>query len=253
MTMHFNSQSRRLIPILATLLTVLSTAPSYAEGLNSNPGVLPPNSNPFGKSYGQWGAEWWKWVYAQPFSKNPVFDATGEFCAEGQSGKVWFLAGSFGGTVTRTCAVPKGKAIFFPIYNIFNDYPCPDATFKPAPGQSLEDFLTNGTGQTPGARDLIDPANPRTDFAVTVDGQQLSGLGEYRATSRLAAFTGNTSLQVIDACITGSSQLGVSDGYWIMLAPLTPGQHTLRIEAHVFNPVLKSQFDLDVSYHLMVS
>jgi hypothetical protein len=249
-----NTYFRRIIPLLATLLALLSaTWPAYAQTSNPNPGVLPPNSTPFGKPYGQWGAEWWKWVYAQPLSHNPVFDPTGEFCDQGQSGHVWFLAGNFGGTFTRTCNVPLGKAIFFPIYNIFNDYPCPDPAFKPAPGQSLADFLTNGSGLIPGARDIIDQANPRTDFRVTVDGHQLSGFGDYRATSSMVTFTGDTSLKAFDPCITGGSQQGVSDGYWVMLAPLTPGRHTLRIETHVFNPLLGGQFDLDVSYNLTVA
>jgi NAD(P)-dependent dehydrogenase (short-subunit alcohol dehydrogenase family) len=32
-------------------------------------------------------------------------------------GPVWFLAGSFGATVVRSCLVPAGKALFFPLVN----------------------------------------------------------------------------------------------------------------------------------------
>ena len=39
----------------------------------------------------------------------------------GQSGSVWFLAGIFGGgSATRTCAVPAGKALYFPVLNSVN-------------------------------------------------------------------------------------------------------------------------------------
>jgi hypothetical protein len=235
---------------LAMALTLLlsSTGLSYADG---NPGVVPPNSQIFGKSYGQWGAEWWKWAYAQPFAENPVSDPTGALCDRGQSGDVWFLAGNFGGKAKRTCTVPAGKAIFFPIYNIFNDYPCPDPTFQPAPGQSLEDFLTNGTGSIPGARAFIDPADPERDFKVSVDQRRLANLGDYRATSPMVTFTGHISMLAFDPCVTGQPQQGVADGYWIMLEPLSPGQHTLRIEVKTVSPFF-GKFHLDVSYDLTI-
>src|SRR5436853_3928133 len=30
---------------------------------NPNPGVLPPNSAPHGKTYAEWSAAWFKWAY----------------------------------------------------------------------------------------------------------------------------------------------------------------------------------------------
>ena len=62
----------------------------------------------FGKTYGEWAAKWWQWALAGPAGENAVQDTTGEFCDANQpKGKVWFLAGTFGGTVTRTCTIPK--------------------------------------------------------------------------------------------------------------------------------------------------
>ena len=58
---------------------------------------------------------------------HPLFDAPGTDGSEGQSGKVWFLGGTFLstevasgaylGTADRTITVPKGTALFFPIVN----------------------------------------------------------------------------------------------------------------------------------------
>ena len=74
-------------------------------------------------------------------------------------------------------------------------------------------------------------------------------LFDYRATSRLFYFTGDPSLtSTFDGCITGSSQPAVSDGYWIMLAPLSPGTHTIHFTAGIDNLVLQ-----DVTYHLTVA
>ena len=66
-------------------------------------------------------AQWWQWVLAVPASENPLTDTTGQFAAVNQRGRVWFLAGNVsGGTTVRTISVPAGKALFFPIVNVFD-------------------------------------------------------------------------------------------------------------------------------------
>src|SRR5262245_50717964 len=89
----------------------------------NNPGVLPPQSHPFGATYGEWAARWWQWAYKQPVDTNPLFDETGARIANGQSGKVWFLAGviNVSGSAERTGTIPAGKALFFPILNFEAD------------------------------------------------------------------------------------------------------------------------------------
>ena len=63
---------------------------------------------------------WWRWALETPASENPLTDTTGQFAAVNQSGRVWFLAGNAGGTTVRTITVPSGKALFFPIVNVFD-------------------------------------------------------------------------------------------------------------------------------------
>jgi hypothetical protein len=63
---------------------------------------------------------WWQWALETPASENPLTDTTGQFAAVNQSGRVWFLAGNPGGTTVRTITVPAGKALFFPIVNVFD-------------------------------------------------------------------------------------------------------------------------------------
>jgi len=48
---------------------------------------------------------------------NPLLDQTGANAAIGQSGPVWFLAGTTGGTAERAITVPAGKSLFFPLVN----------------------------------------------------------------------------------------------------------------------------------------
>jgi len=210
------------------------------QSANPNPMVLPPGSNPYGASYGEWGARWWQWALSGPLATNPILDPDGSFCDLGQSGPVWYLAGNFGGTTERSCAVPAGKAIFFPIVNFYANYPCPpEFNFEPAPGQSLEEFLTEF------AASFIDPA---TNLAVEVDGNALGGLTDYRGTSDLFLLDIHPEWGMLDPCVTGDPQPAVTDGYWIMLAPMAPGAHTIHFHAEL--PGLN--FVLDVTYDLMV-
>src|SRR5262245_64614624 len=112
---------------------------------NPNPGVIPPHARAYGLSYAEWGAQWWRWAYSFPLAQFPPLQSGELDCGLGQSGSVWFLAGTAGqGPVTRSCTIPAGKALFFSIISYLNDYPCPDPNFQPPPGVTLEDWLTDG-------------------------------------------------------------------------------------------------------------
>ena len=80
-----------------------------------------PQVKAYGKTYGEWSAQWWQWVHSIPAGINPLLDATGEHCDEGQfafdNDKVWFLAGTTGGEAERHCTVPHGKALLYPLVN----------------------------------------------------------------------------------------------------------------------------------------
>lgn len=111
---------------IACLSMVVFTASSRAgEGGHGAPVVAPLGSTPEGQAYGRWAAEWWQWALGVPAATNPVLDPDGSFCAERQVGEVWFLAGRFGFDpdfsvpTTRTCTVPTGKSLFFPLINNF--------------------------------------------------------------------------------------------------------------------------------------
>lgn len=227
----------RVIGVILGLM-VWASIPLATANASHRPTVFPIGSTPFGRTYAEWGAAWWQWAMAIPAGANPIMDAEGTDCAIGQKGPVWFLAGTSGGSVTRSCTIPSGMAIFFPIVNTVNDFPCPDPTFKPQAGQTLEDFLTQG------AKAGIDQVNL---LEVEVDGQPLGNLRNFRATSRLFQFTTAGDLSSFDSCATGSPQLGVSDGYWIMLNPLRPGSHTIH-----FKGGLSFGFTSEATYQLTI-
>jgi hypothetical protein len=237
--LHIRSYWQRAAAVIAIAvgLSILSVSSLLAGP--GNPGVFRPDSHPYGATYGEWGARWWQWSYSIPLHVNTsANDPTGAQCGINQSGPVWFLAGTTGGPATRNCTIPARMAIFFPIIDAINDYPCPEPPpFEPAPGQSVEDFLTEG------AHLFIDPVN---SLQVEVDGTSLTNLFDSRATSKLFGFTGASDLTPIDSCVTGSPQLGVADGYWIMLRPLSVGNHTLHFRG------ASPAFSNEVTYHLSI-
>jgi hypothetical protein len=213
---------------------------------NDNHGVIPPHARIQGKTYGDWGAEWWKWAFSVPFAQSPIMDLDGTDGSRNQHGAVWFLAGTFGTFAERSITIPSGKFIFFPLVNTENDYPCPDPNFRPSPGQSLEDFLTLGVA--PYFDSWI--TDPNKIMSAMVDKDELINLVHYRGTSKLTKFTADPSQIAMDPCITGTEQKMVSDGYWIMLAPLKRGKHEIEFSAYdTSNP----SWALHVIYHVTIS
>jgi len=207
---------------------------------DANGRIYPPNAKPFGMTYGEWSGAWWQWALSIPAKAYPPMDPDGAQCGTLQRGQVWFLAGTGAGSVTRTCTIPSGRAILIPIINYLNDYPCPEPPpFQPAPGQSIDAFLAAGAAQVVDFVDLLE---------AELDGRPVVNLTTFRARSPLIGFTAAANLQVFDSCITGSPQLGVSDGYWIMLKPPSVGTHTLRIKGR--NPLFP--VTVEATYQLTI-
>ncbi|MFF3674148.1 signal protein [Streptomyces sp. NPDC002120] len=84
-------------------------------------------------------ARWWNWAASSPARSNPVKDPDGTFCAENQPGDVWFLAGSFGEKRQRTCSVPAGRPVAFPLVNLVGDASDCASWMKGAKGAAVLD------------------------------------------------------------------------------------------------------------------
>ncbi len=169
-----------------------------------------------GLTLAQWAEAFWSRFMSIPLNVSSATDKTGTHCGINQSGPVWFLAAPLGGNNTLSCTIPAGKVIFAPAVTFMNDYPCPDPNFEPASGQTLEAFLTQG------ASDIVNSFT----FAMTLDGRPVK---VRRATSSLQSFTAAKDLVASDPCVTGSPQLGVADGQYAVIGPLSPGSHTLHV------------------------
>lgn len=229
------------VVILFVLGLIVTASTVQAASKSSKPRVIDINSNVIGNTYGEWSARWWQWALSIPADTNPILDETGANCAEGQTGDVWFLAGTFGDSpVVRNCTVPSMMYLFFPILNTVFGATTSDCQ------PTNPDVLCNVNTLRASAE--ASENNPK-QLIVTVDGVQPKKLGDpisQRVTSPV--FSINLSEDNIIGAPSGGYTPNVSDGYWIMLAPLSTGTHTIH-----FKGVTNSDFVVDVTYNLTVS
>jgi hypothetical protein len=227
----------RTITILIGVV-VLLMVPFTASAKNPNPGVLPPNASPNGSTYGEWSARWWQWALGQPADVNPVLDTDGKFCNQGQAGPVWFLAGTFCGDAERNCTVPTGKMLFFPIYS------CPYIGFP----TDLNDTPKKALKE---AAKCVTEWLQQGSLTAEVDGTSIGDLGSYRKKSPIFEVklpVDNVAGITADQCpATKRGDLlcrpNAADGVYLMLAPLSRGEHVIHFSATGF---------LDVTYRITV-
>lgn len=214
---------------------------AVAHAGNPNPGIAPIQSHPHGKSYAEWAAAWWRWAYRAPTPVSPLLDQTGANCAVGQSGSVWFLAGSFSnGATMRDCTVSAGKALFFPLVNWVW------VQFITDPPFTIDEIRANN-------KPVVDSAV----VAAEIDGHPVKLPGSYREQSTV--FTADFPLDNVAGLGAGQCAQGhdgllhcypsLDDGIYLFLEPLKPGEHTIHFTGSL--PLVG--FSLDVTYNLHVA
>lgn len=86
--------------------------------------------------------------------------------------------------------------------------------------------------------------NPTT-LEVSVDGVPLQDLSDYRVQSPVFSLT--LPEDAVFGLPSGTSTPNLSDGYWLLLAPLSAGMHTIS-----FKGVSNSGFTVEVTYNLTI-
>ena len=204
--------------------------------------VVEPGKTLFGKSYNELAGEWSNWLQKEPPESNPALDPDGSFCDLNQKGKIWFMAGTFGGVLgedpfpDRTCEVPAGKGIFFPIFAYVSFAPefleecsC-DCVIDPGcplcdPDVKDVDFIRCDVN------DDIE-ISPNVGLHVSINGKSIPDLFAYRVHSQPGGFTFRSGpLFEAFGIEQGNRFPAVADGYWILLKPLPPGEHTVQFSA----------------------
>jgi hypothetical protein len=189
--------------------------------------AFPASSKPYGTTYADWSAEWVEWTLSTTADQSPFLDPDGRSCAAGQSPPVFFLGSNFGGETVRKCAVPAGQAILF---SAGGDFCILGLSADTEDG--LNACIEGSLGELKTAR-------------AEVDGVPLA-LDKHRFITKLFEFT------LPDNNIFGlppGSYQAVAGGYFVMLPPLSVGEHVIRF--HTEFPAFS--FVSDVTYNLSVA
>lgn len=191
--------------------------------------LYPPTSFPYGVAFAEWTRRWWRWLLTIPKNINPANDMTGEFISRSQNDpNVWFLAGTFGGSIERKCKIPFGKSILFPVINY-------EACFADEPLLSDSVELENK------CKAEIDKIG---ELYCYFD-EQAVDLREYRIASsgfEIALNYGN--------CLSAKAgkTIMASDGYWLFLSPPSHGKHEIKSFGSCLAGKIKigCTFDIDI-------
>lgn len=190
----------RMHPMRLSLLLALLLVTAHAAQAQTAP-LIAPGKPVAGASQEEWSKRWWRWALSFEDEESPVNDEDGRYCSFGQSGPVWFLAGTYGTARTvRTCKVPAGKTLFFPLVNTITLQP----DDEDEPCASLKKRAAQFT-RSPSA------------LLLDVNGKRFNGLTAHRqATQRC--------FRVAD----DDDTLAAANGYFVALGPLKPGRYTLN-------------------------
>ena len=226
------SKASLLLPLIVAAGLALAALPVSAE---QTPKVLPSNSLAYGKSYAGWSAAYWQWLFALPVDGHPGIDTPDFDVTDGQSGRVWFLTGPFG-NIERNVTIPAGTALFVSLVNV-------DASTLEEPpfyGATADDQLAIANAF----------ANFITDLSFTVDGKSVENIGDFRVTSPQFSFTA-PSPWLFGA--TGGTGNATGVGYFVMLAPLSVGTHTIHYTgAFKFSDAPEDYIAVNMTYNVTV-
>ena len=194
------------------------------------PRVYAPHSTVAGQSMQEWAADWWRLVFETQVHTgsqvtHPNLDQTGANAAQGDVGDAFFLFGTFApGEITRTnVTIPAGTPIFIPILPMeFSNYDTPDPNFNFPGNYSAAELAGFADASAKSVR-------RRGDVFLSVDGVEVHGVVAHKEASPVTYTLPATDniLQFFGLPFSGPVAPAAVDGYYVMLQPLSPGEHTI--------------------------
>ncbi len=162
--------------------------------------MVPATESIAGATQTELSLKWWQWAFSFERVRSPVADQTGAMCLSRQSDDVWFLAGTYGTRrFERTCSVPYGKPIFFPLINYVA-------------------FRGDGTSETcmSLAARAASLTNEPSTLILDIDGKRYDNLTAHRLPTNCFSV------------VPGQKPDAVADGYYIAIRRLPRGKHVLN-------------------------
>lgn len=194
---------------------------SQAVQSDGSPLIL-QDTNHQAKTYEKLAEGWLEWAMALPDSTGPINDPTGEACDLGQHGDIWYLAGTYGGPVTRSCDVPEGKEIYLPLINFWM---VPPVEYVSTP-EDVADFVAFAEWYFPENRAYI------CSLTLRLDGEDLlpdtAALDQELWVDIYDPFKVVLNDDNFAGQPGGKKPAALIAGHFAHLEPLSPGDHTLE-------------------------
>jgi hypothetical protein len=174
------------------------------------------NDMPYGKTYGNWTVQWWRWILGIPKRINPVVDMSGEYTAMNQQNRdVLFLAGKLaeeeGSLPERSCNISAQKSILVPVINCESN------------------LLENPELKTD--EDIVERVKRDEDTIVRA---QCYLNGKRIPTQRISSDPLIFDVRMVEDNLFnvrgGGTAHASADGYWSFLKPLPKGEHTISFQ-----------------------
>jgi hypothetical protein len=228
--------------VLAALLTLATGFACPKDDLPEPPPaqtLVLQDSDAARATYEEHAAGWLTWMAALPFSTGPVTDTTGEACDQGQSGEVWYLAGTPGGVVERTCDIPAGQTLFFPLVNRW------------AMNADIE------TIKEPVVAWFQSERANTCELTLKLDGEPLlpdtAAMDEALYVDVLEPFAVSLDADNFNSAngFAGGDYEAITDGHFAMLSPLAPGEHVLELGGAICDGE-EVVFEVAAAYNLNV-
>ena len=197
---------RRATAIIPAILLVMALAgPAAADGggHGAGKGFVPPNARIHGSSLEQLAIAWNSYAFGTPAPENPLITPR---CEQSPTDKrIWFVPVSIGGDYEVDCEVPTGAFLVATPAGYF----CEPVE---AGGSSTAALLTCATN---GFSTL-------TFVEVLLDGRRAKNLDSYVVTTPRIELAGPNLLSDDPTPL-------IDKGIYVVIKPLTPGSHTLRL------------------------
>ncbi len=235
--MHAKTLRRALLALSSGLLILTNSGMASANG-----SVVPPQGGLLTRIYSGLSAGWWKHFIELPIAEDgshPYFDQTGDLVAFGQHGALWYVAAPLTlpapGPIERAYSVPRQTWLFFALPVVECSSLEPDPFFGGTPREQRRcakfwaDFIQ--------------------DVFFELDGVPIENIARHRIASPQFRFVApDANILFVPGGVGGTA---VSDGYFVLLNPLSTGSHTLHFGGmYIGTPF--GDFGSEITDHLTV-
>lgn len=200
-----------------------------AATLTSSGQVLPPSSFPYGYSYQEWSAKWWRWTMG--LSTNHLEGVGSPGICEGPASRVRFLDElTESSTQTNHVIIPVETPLFFMIAaSYYDNTACP---LSASTSYTADQLAAMAVGVYNG--NIV-------QITFTIDGVPVAGLEDpintvYYVVSPPLSYTTAEEGNVVailegEPCLPGGLTVYPFEavGTYLMLSPLSEGKHTIQL------------------------